>query len=200
MEIINVRGVWFLCLRIGLSFLRIPTGDGVPCCQLLGSIPLFQHPSGNFRSAAFLTCITTTSNSKHRRLLINWENLWLQESGWPWQLLSVTCLSVAAKMEETQVPQLLDLQVMDPAFMFNPPTIMRMELFLMDALMWRMKSITPFDFFDHFAADDHHRNNGITFSTELLTRASDLVLVTHHGNNNWWWFYLLTSCYNIIIS
>ena len=34
-----------------------------------------------------------------------------QTSGWPLQLLSVTCLSLAAKMEEPLVPSLLDLQV-----------------------------------------------------------------------------------------
>jgi cyclin D1/2/4 len=34
-----------------------------------------------------------------------------QEDGWAMQLLAVTCLSLAAKMEETLVPSLLDLQV-----------------------------------------------------------------------------------------
>jgi cyclin D1/2/4, plant len=33
-----------------------------------------------------------------------------QEDGWAMQLLAVTCLSLAAKMEETLVPSLLDLQ------------------------------------------------------------------------------------------
>ena len=39
-----------------------------------------------------------------------------QTSGWPLQLLSVACLSLAAKMEEPLVPSLLDLQVY---FVFN---------------------------------------------------------------------------------
>ena len=38
---------------------------------------------------------------------------------WMIQLLSVACLSLAAKMEETEVPLLLDLQVME----FNPSTL-----------------------------------------------------------------------------
>jgi len=33
-----------------------------------------------------------------------------QEDGWAMELLAVTCLSLAAKMEETLVPSLLDLQ------------------------------------------------------------------------------------------
>lgn len=32
-------------------------------------------------------------------------------NGWPLQLLTVACLSLAAKMEEPLVPSLLDLQV-----------------------------------------------------------------------------------------
>lgn len=35
----------------------------------------------------------------------------MQQNGWALQLLSVACLSLAAKMEETVVPSLLDLQV-----------------------------------------------------------------------------------------
>jgi hypothetical protein len=37
-----------------------------------------------------------------------------QEDGWAMQLLAVTCLSLAAKMEETLVPSLLDLQAITP--------------------------------------------------------------------------------------
>jgi cyclin D1/2/4 len=34
-----------------------------------------------------------------------------EDKAWMTQLLSVACLSLAAKMEETSVPQSLDLQV-----------------------------------------------------------------------------------------
>lgn len=44
----------------------------------------------------------------------NW-NSFQDNNGWPWQLLSVACLSLAAKMEETAVPSLLDLQVLSLA-------------------------------------------------------------------------------------
>jgi cyclin D1/2/4 len=37
-----------------------------------------------------------------------------QEDGWAMQLLAVTCVSLAAKMEETLVPSLLDLQAISP--------------------------------------------------------------------------------------
>ncbi|XP_010939010.1 cyclin-D1-1 isoform X2 [Elaeis guineensis] len=95
-----------------------------------------------------------------------------QKSGWPIQLLSVACVSVAAKMEETHVPLLLDLQVLDPHFVFEPRTVRRMELLLMAALRWRMRSITPFDFLPHLAA-------ALPSSAALLSRAADLILSTH---------------------
>ncbi|KAG0488955.1 hypothetical protein HPP92_007766 [Vanilla planifolia] len=97
--------------------------------------------------------------------------------GWPMQLLSVACLSIAAKMEETHVPQLLDLQILDPKFVFEPKTIRRMELFVMEALRWRMRTVTPFDFLPHFAAT--------TFPIEgygrrtLLSRAAYIITCTH---------------------
>lgn len=37
----------------------------------------------------------------------------MQQNGWALQLLSVACLSLGAKMEETLVPTLLDLQVVE---------------------------------------------------------------------------------------
>ncbi|KAK9284270.1 hypothetical protein L1049_023440 [Liquidambar formosana] len=96
--------------------------------------------------------------------------------GWPLQLLSVACLSLAAKMEETIVPLLLDLQVMKPRFMFKPKTVQRMELLVMANLKWRLRIVTPFDFVNYFIAKlpcsslDH---SGLVFS-----RASDLILGT----------------------
>ncbi|KAJ7192300.1 hypothetical protein O6H91_Y521200 [Diphasiastrum complanatum] len=47
---------------------------------------------------------------------------------WMVQLLSVACLSVAAKMEEVDVPLLLDLQIEGLEHIFEAKTIQRMEL------------------------------------------------------------------------
>ncbi|KAK1417560.1 hypothetical protein QVD17_26689 [Tagetes erecta] len=69
---------------------------------------------------------------------------------WKFQLLSVACLSLAVKMEEAEVPLLLDLQVAEPRFVFEPKSIQRMELWVMKKLNWRLRSITPFDFLHYF--------------------------------------------------
>ncbi|BAT07863.1 Os09g0382300 [Oryza sativa Japonica Group] len=71
--------------------------------------------------------------------------------GWAMQLLAVACLSLAAKMEETLVPSLLDLQVECSRYVFEPRTICRMEFLILTALNWRLRSVTPFTFIDFFA-------------------------------------------------
>lgn len=69
----------------------------------------------------------------------------------PWmsQLVAVACLSLAAKVEETQVPLLGDLQVEESRFLFDARSIQRMELLVLSSLEWKMNPVTPFSFFDH---------------------------------------------------
>ncbi|QCE15963.1 cyclin-D4-1-like [Vigna unguiculata] len=69
---------------------------------------------------------------------------------WTMQLLAVACLSLAAKVDETEVPVSLDLQVGESKFVFEAKTIQRMELLVLSTLKWRMQSITPFTFIDYF--------------------------------------------------
>ncbi|CAN4122627.1 unnamed protein product [Withania somnifera] len=68
----------------------------------------------------------------------------------PWmnQLVAVACLSLAAKVEETEVPLLLDLQVEESRFVFESKTVQRMELLVLSALKWKMNPVTPFSFLD----------------------------------------------------
>lgn len=72
-----------------------------------------------------------------------------REKPWMIQLAAVTCLSLAAKVEETQAPLLLDLQVEDTEFVFEAKTIQRMELLVLSTLRWRMNPVTPISFLDH---------------------------------------------------
>ncbi|TYH22821.1 hypothetical protein ES288_A04G160600v1 [Gossypium darwinii] len=74
-----------------------------------------------------------------------------QSDNKPWliHLVAVTCLSLAAKVEETQVPLLLDLQVEDIKYVFEAKTIQRMEILILTTLKWKMNPITPLSFIDH---------------------------------------------------
>lgn len=72
-----------------------------------------------------------------------------KDKPWMIQLVAVSCLSLAAKVEETQVPLLLDLQVVDTKFLFEAKNIQKMELLVMSTLKWKMNPVTPISFLDH---------------------------------------------------
>lgn len=72
------------------------------------------------------------------------------EKPWMTQLTAVACLSLAAKVEETQVPLLLDLQVEESNYVFEAKTIQRMELLVLSTLEWKMNPVTPLSFLDYF--------------------------------------------------
>ncbi|KAJ8770649.1 hypothetical protein K2173_021296 [Erythroxylum novogranatense] len=95
------------------------------------------------------------------------------DKSWMGQLVAVVCLSLAAKMEETQVPLLLDLQVEESKCVFEARTIKRMELLVLSTLQWRMNPVTPFSFFDHIV-----RRVGLNthLPLEFLSRCERLIL------------------------
>ncbi|KAG1363938.1 cyclin-D3-2 [Cocos nucifera] len=73
---------------------------------------------------------------------------------WMGRLAAVACLSLAAKVEETYVPLLVDLQVaaaeadrdLEAGNVFEAKTVRRMELLVLSALGWRMNPVTPLSF------------------------------------------------------
>ncbi|KAG8364241.1 hypothetical protein BUALT_Bualt19G0107700 [Buddleja alternifolia] len=73
----------------------------------------------------------------------------IKEPPWMMQLAAVTCLSLAAKVEEIHVPLLLDFQVEDTKYVFEAKTIQRMEVLVLSSLSWRMNPVTPISFFDY---------------------------------------------------
>ncbi|CAK9320556.1 unnamed protein product [Citrullus colocynthis] len=100
------------------------------------------------------------------------------DKSWTVQLLSVACVSLAAKMEETEVPLPIDLQVEEPKFVFEAKTIQRMELLVLSRLKWKMQAITPFSFIDYFLSK-------ITVEQHIpslfFSKSSQLILSTIKG-------------------
>ncbi|KAG9155440.1 hypothetical protein Leryth_009867 [Lithospermum erythrorhizon] len=97
---------------------------------------------------------------------------------WASQLLAVACLSLAAKMEEVEVPLTVDLQVGEPKAIFEGKTIQRMEFLLLEALGWKLHAYTPFTFMDHFLikiANDQHPLR------PLIAKAVQIILSTIKG-------------------
>ncbi|XP_028079353.1 cyclin-D4-1-like [Camellia sinensis] len=98
--------------------------------------------------------------------------------GWPFQLLAVACLSLAAKIQEPSVPLILDLQVLEPKFIFDPKTVQRMELYVMSNLHWRLLSVTPFDFLDYFISKLPSSASNSNFLGPILSSSSEIILNT----------------------
>lgn len=98
-----------------------------------------------------------------------------REKLWMTQLAAVACLSIAAKVEETQVPLLLDLQVEDARFVFEAKTIQRMEILVLSTLQWKMNPVTPLSFLDYIA-----RRIGLKGSLcfEFFRKSESLLLST----------------------
>lgn len=97
----------------------------------------------------FTPCTAFLAVNYFDRFLANQrENLLHESRSVPWllQLLAVGCMSLAAKVEEPEVPLLLDLQVGDVPHVFEARTIQRMELLILNTLQWRLSSATPFSF------------------------------------------------------
>ncbi|XP_022946477.1 cyclin-D1-1-like isoform X1 [Cucurbita moschata] len=102
-----------------------------------------------------------------------------ETNGWPLQLLSVACLSLAAKMEEPLVPSFLDLQIEGAKYIFEPRTIRRMELLVLTTLDWRLRSVTPFSFIGFFA---YKVDPTGTFSSFLISRSTEIILSNIRGD------------------
>ncbi|XP_074592786.1 cyclin-D4-1-like [Curcuma longa] len=96
-----------------------------------------------------------------------------KDKAWTTQLLSVACLSLAAKMEETEVPLSLDLQVGEAKYVFEARTIQRMELLVLSTLKWRMQAVTPFSFMDFFL---HKFNGGNVQDKVVVSQSIELIL------------------------
>lgn len=84
-------------------------------------------------------------------------------------------------MEERYVPLLLDLQIFEPKFVFEPQTVQRMELLVVANLNWRLRSVTPFDYIDYFVSKLPRSGSESDFTRPVIAVSSDLILNTVRG-------------------
>lgn len=91
-------------------------------------------------------------------------------------MLSIASLSLAAKMEECEVPSLFEYG--EDEYVFDGNVIQRMELLVLNTLEWKMSCITPFTYLNYFA-------NVFCFDfglEELMDRAFELILAIMAGD------------------
>ncbi|KAG7601817.1 Cyclin-D4-2 [Arabidopsis thaliana] len=98
---------------------------------------------------------------------------------WTVQLLAVACLSLAAKIEETNVPELMHLQVGAPMFVFEAKSVQRMELLVLNVLRWRLRAVTPCSYVRYFLS----KINGYDQEphSRLVTRSLQVIASTTKG-------------------
>ena len=94
---------------------------------------------------------------------------------WAIRLLSVACLSLAAKMEECNVPILSEFPTED--YDFESKVIQKMELLVLSTLEWKMGSITPFSYLSYFI----NKFCGDSRPKELVSRAVELIVAITKG-------------------
>ncbi|GFQ02218.1 cyclin-d5-3 [Phtheirospermum japonicum] len=102
-------------------------------------------------------------------------------NSWAMRLLSMACLSLAAKMDEVSVPPLPHFCVDD--YNFESQVIQRMELLVLNELGWTMGSITPFSFVDFFAKKfsvNTEARNGVSRIEEVILGAMGDVKIMCH--------------------
>ncbi|KAK9031328.1 hypothetical protein V6N11_032712 [Hibiscus sabdariffa] len=71
-----------------------------------------------------------------------------QGNPWVLRLIVIACISLAAKMKDLHF--CYSSFQREEGFVFDASVIQRMELLILDALDWRMRSVTPFSFIDFF--------------------------------------------------
>ncbi|KAI8549970.1 hypothetical protein RHMOL_Rhmol06G0067100 [Rhododendron molle] len=89
-----------------------------------------------------------------------------KDKPWMTQLAAVACLSLAAKVEETQVEE--------SRYVFEAKTIQRMEVLVLSSLQWRMNPVTPVSFLDHIIRRLGFKDYYICFG--ILRRCESLFL------------------------
>ncbi|XP_038712679.1 putative cyclin-D6-1 isoform X2 [Tripterygium wilfordii] len=100
------------------------------------------------------------------------------QQGKPWvlKLLVASCLSLAAKMMNTHFSA-SDFQ-REQGFIFDTKTINQMELLVLNALDWRMRSITPFSFLSFFISLLEPKDPPL--KQALKDRASEFIFKAQH--------------------
>ncbi|KAK6938636.1 Cyclin, C-terminal domain [Dillenia turbinata] len=96
-----------------------------------------------------------------------------RDKPWVSQLAAVACLSLAAKVEEAQVPLLLDLQVEDAKYVFEAKTIQRTEILVLATLEWKMNPVTPLSFLDYITRRVDLKNH---LSFDFLRKCERVLL------------------------
>ncbi|XP_073158222.1 putative cyclin-D6-1 [Henckelia pumila] len=97
----------------------------------------------------------------------------LDKRPWISHILVVACLSLAAKMRNSDLSAILADLSREEGFEFDSRSVQRMETIILATLQWRMRSITPFSFLGYFVSFFEIQDSSLTQA--LIHRASDII-------------------------
>lgn len=100
---------------------------------------------------------------------------------WAARLLSVACVSLAAKMEECRAPALSEFDA-GGGYEFCSASIRRMELLVLSTLGWRMDAVTPFDYLPCFSSRLHQHDGGDHGGARVAVKAIGFIFATAEGS------------------
>ncbi|MCO5608982.1 hypothetical protein L7F22_063202 [Adiantum nelumboides] len=154
---------FFTCLHLKMTTLSfsLMQKEGSQMNEIRGYIDSYQGKGAELRL---------------RAQMVNW--MLYRGETWLLQLVATGSISLAAKLQETEVPLLVDLQVGDIEHVFESCTIQRMELLIMSTLNWEMISATPFSYL-HYLLQKCDFLSG--FSQVLISRSEELILHSSKG-------------------
>ncbi|KZV37797.1 hypothetical protein F511_30860 [Dorcoceras hygrometricum] len=95
---------------------------------------------------------------------------------WNFDLLSIACLSIASKLNESTTSPLSEFQMDNSQlYRFKSGLIQQMELTLLKTLSWRMDCTTPFSYIELLTCSIASLNNEALFD-DLISRVTHLLL------------------------
>ncbi|KAG8362667.1 hypothetical protein BUALT_BualtUnG0052900 [Buddleja alternifolia] len=94
--------------------------------------------------------------------------------GKPWilKVVAISCISLAFKMRKTEF-SVSDFQD-DGGFILDSVTMERMEMLILGALKWRMRSINPFSFINFFISFFEYKGQ-ISSTQALKDKATEII-------------------------
>ncbi|XP_010423901.1 PREDICTED: putative cyclin-D7-1 [Camelina sativa] len=103
-------------------------------------------------------------------------------TNWMVELVALTSLSIASKFNEVSTPSLQELEMEGLNHMFHQNTVLKMELIMLQALDWRVNSVTIYSISQTLVSKigvigDHMKMNKIT--NHLLDDLCDLNMLQY---------------------
>ncbi|KAJ6878254.1 cyclin-D6-1 [Populus alba x Populus x berolinensis] len=168
------------------SDLFLIESDHMPCNNYLNTLKEMDF-DGSFRGEAIASVLRVSCNfdPSLSYLAVNYLDRLLSSQGipqpkpWLFRLLAVACVSLAAKMKEAEF-YISDIQG-DGGFVFDSQTIQKMEVLILGALNWRMRSITPFSFISFFISLFKPKDPPLRQA--LKARASEIIFKAQNDIN-----------------